>query len=124
MAVDAEQLIRDYWQKVWVEADLDALSDVVSEPTIRHTADGTHQLSVTALRARIGDALATICGSSVKIDSLAVVDDMVWARITLHGTTLTTMNPLTITWLAQYRIEGDKIAEMWALHQSGLDWNT
>ncbi len=120
---DAERVVRDYWQKVWVDADLDSLADVVAEPTIRHTIDGTHELTLAALRQRISDALRTICGSEVSIDSITVDGDMVWARVTLKGTTLATMAPLTLTWMAQYRLEGDKIAEMWALHRSGLDWN-
>ncbi len=120
---DAERVVRDYWQKVWVDADLDSLADVVAEPTIRHTIDGTHELTLAALRQRIADALRTMCGSEVSIDSITVDGDMVWARVTLKGTTLATMAPLTLTWMAQYRLEGDKIAEMWALHQSGLDWN-
>ena len=120
---DAERVVRDYWQKVWVEADLDSLADVVAEPTIRHTIDGTHELTLAALRQRIADALRTMCGSEVSIDSITVDGDMVWARVTLKGTTLATMAPLTLTWMAQYRLEGDKIAEMWALHRSGLDWN-
>lgn len=120
---DAERVVRDYWQKVWVDADLDSLADVVAEPTIRHTIDGTHELTLAALRQRISDALRTICGSEVSIDSITVDGDTVWARVTLKGTTLATMAPLTLTWMAQYRLEGDKIAEMWALHRSGLDWN-
>ena len=120
---DAERVVRDYWQKVWVEADLDSLADVVAEPTIRHTIDGTHELTLAALRQRIADALRTMCGSEVSIDSITVDGDTVWARVTLKGTTLATMAPLTLTWMAQYRLEGDKIAEMWALHRSGLDWN-
>ena len=120
---DAERVVRDYWQKIWVDADLDSLADVVAEPTIRHTIDGTHELTLAALRQRISDALRTICGSEVSIDSITVDGDTVWARVTLKGTTLATMAPLTLTWMAQYRLEGDKIAEMWALHRSGLDWN-
>ena len=120
---DAERVVRDYWQKVWVDADLDSLADVVAEPTIRHTIDGTHELTLDALRRRITDALRTMCGSEVIIDSITVDGDTVWARVTLKGTTLATMAPLTLTWMAQYRLEGDKIAEMWALHRSGLDWN-
>ena len=119
----AERVVRDYWQKVWIEADLDALADVVTEPIVRHTVDGTHELTLDAFRKRITEALRTMCGSGVTIDSITVDGDTVWARITLEGMTLATMTPLTLTWMAQYRLEGDKIAEMWALHRSGLDWN-
>ena len=119
----AERVIRDYWQKIWIEADLDALADVVAEPTIRHTVDGTHELTLDAFRKRITEALRTMCGSEVTFDAITVDGDTVWARLTLEGMTLATMTPLTLTWMAQYRLEGDKIAEMWALHRSGLDWN-
>ena len=120
---NAEQVVRDYWQKIWVEGDLDALDDIVTEPSVRHSPDGTFELTVTALKKRIAEALRTICGSSFAIDAITVDGDTVWARITLKGATLATMAPLSITWMAQYRLEGDRIAEMWALHESGLDWN-
>ena len=120
---DPAQVVRDYWQKIWVDNDLDTLDELVVNPTIRHTVDGTHELTPDALRMRITDALRTICGSEVTIDAQTVDGDTVWARITLKGATLATMSPLTLTWMAQYRLEGDKIAEMWALHQSGLDWS-
>ena len=95
---DAERVVRDYWQKVWVDADLDSLADVVVDLTIRHTIDGTHELTLEALRGRIADALRTMCGSEVIIDSITVDGDTVWARVTLKGTTLATMAPLTLTW--------------------------
>lgn len=119
----AEQVVRDYWHKVWIDQDLDALAELVTEPMIRHTVDGTHEFDLPALKKRITDALRTVCGSELGFDSMTVDGDTVWARITLRGTTLATMAPLTITWIAQYRLEDDRIAEMWALHHPDLDWN-
>ena len=103
--------------------DLDALDGIVTEPSVRHSPDGTFELTVSGLKKRIAEALRTICGSSFDIDAITVDGDTVWARITLKGATLATMAPLSVTWMAQYRLEGDRIAEMWALHESGLDWN-
>ncbi len=120
---DAEHVVREYWQRIWVDGDLDSLAEFVADPTVRHTNDGTRELTIDGLRSRISDALRTICGSRVRIDAIRVDDDEVWARITLEGTTLATMAPMTLTWMAQYRLENGKIAEMWALHQPGLDWN-
>jgi hypothetical protein len=119
----AERLVRDYWEKIWVDQDLTALADLVTEPVVRHTGEGTRALTLSELRNRIADALRTTCGSDLTFEALTVDGDTVWARITLRGTTLATMAPLTVTWLAQYRLEGAKIAEMWVLHRSDLDWN-
>lgn len=119
----AERVVRDYWQKIWIDQDLSSLADLVTDPVIRHTSDGTRSLDLSALKNRISDALRTVCGSELTFDSLTVDGDKVWARITLKGTTLATMSTLTLTWMAEYRLEGERIAEMWVLHRSDLDWN-
>lgn len=123
MAADAEQLVRTYWQRVWLERDLDALDELVTDPVMRHTLDGSAPLSVAKLKDRLGDALAAVRSEEMSIDALTVDGDTVWLRLTLQSVSMATMTPMPLTYMAQYRIENGRIAEIWQLHQSGLDWH-
>ena len=122
MSVDVEALVRGYWQRVWLERDLDAIDEFFADPTIRHTVDGTVRHSVAELRRRIDDGLRAVRGTEISVDAVTVVGDTAWTRVTLRGTSLPSMTPMTVTWMAQYRIADGLIAESWALHQAGLDW--
>ena len=118
----AEEIVLNYWTKVWVERDLSVLGDLHTDPTIRHTLNGTQTLTIAELTVQLTDGLQTIRGEDFTLDALTVVDDTAWVRLTLRGISLAAMTPMNYTWMAQYRLEGGKIAETWALHQANLDW--
>lgn len=118
----AAELVDRYWQNVWIERDLDVIDELYTDPTIRHTAAGSRSLTINELRGTLTDALRVLRGETFTVDQLTVVEDTAWLRLTLHGVSMATMTPTTIVWLAQYRLVGNRIAETWALHQTGLDW--
>ena len=118
----AESAVRGYWERVWLERDLDALEDLVADPIVRHTAEGTETLTRLELRRRLAAAFEAVRASEVSMDALVADGDAVWVRLTLRGVSLATAAPMSLAWLAQYRIEGGRIAELWALHQPGADW--
>lgn len=118
----AEDVLRRYWESVWIERDLSVLSDLYTDPTIRHTVNGSRTVDLATLAANLTDSLRAMRGESFNIDQLTVVDDIAWLRLTLQGLSLAAMTPITIVWMAQYRLEGGRIAETWALHNAGLDW--
>ena len=118
----AESAVRGYWERVWLERDLDALEDLVADPMVRHTAEGTETLTRLELRRRLTAAFEAVRASEVSMDALVADGDAVWVRLTLRGVSLATAAPMSLAWLAQYRIEGGRIAELWALHQPGADW--
>lgn len=122
-AAAAAEVVRRYWDDVWLQRDLSVLGDLYTEPTVRHTSSGSRTMTLADLERQLGDALNALRGESFKIDALTIVDDVAWVRLTLHGVSMATMAPMIFTWMAQYRLEGNKIAETWALHQSGLDWH-
>lgn len=122
MTSDPGAVVRSYWDRVWKERDVEALDDLVTEPSIRHTAHGTTRFTTEELKAHLCDALAAVRTEEVSIEALSVDGPYVWVRATVHAVSLATMTPLPLAWLAQYRIEGDRIAEVWALHQSNMTW--
>ncbi|MDE0656344.1 MAG: nuclear transport factor 2 family protein [Acidimicrobiaceae bacterium] len=122
-AASAESVVRAYWERVWLEQDLDALEDLVTEPVVRHTAEGTQSLTRHQYRRRLADAFEAVRATEVSIDSVTADGLTVWIRLTLRGVSLATAAPMSLAWLGQYRIEGGRIAELWALHQPGTDWS-
>lgn len=122
MTTENEALVSRLWHEIWIDGDLDKLGEIVADPYVRHTRDGTMSGTPADYARHIESAIRTIRGTELTISTLASVDDMVFARLRLHAMNLSTGTPLKLTWLAQYRIEGDRIAEAWSLHQSGIDW--
>ena len=124
MTSDPAAVVRSYWDRVWVERDVDAVDDLFTEPSIRHTAHGDHRFTIEELKAHLCDALNAVRAEHVVIEAMSVDGAHVWLRATVHAVSLATMAPLDLAWLAQYRVEGDRIAETWALHQSNMVWGT
>lgn len=120
---DADDIVHRYWTRVWLERDLTVIAESYTDPTVRHTVDGTRTVSVADLQAQLTESLRAFRGESFSVDALTIDDGMAWARITLRGVSLATMTPMVMTWMAQYRIVDSRIAETWALHQTGLDWH-
>ena len=119
----AESVVRAYWERVWLERDLDALDHLISDPVVRHTAEGTQSLTRQEMRRLLAGAFETVRATEVSIDAITADGPTVWIRLTLRGVSLATAAPMSLVWLAQYRIEGQRIAELWALHQPGTDWS-
>ena len=124
MTTDPAAVVRSYWDRVWIDRDLDALDDLVTDPSIRHTADGTATFTTSELKAHLRDALAAIRTERLTIEALTVDGPDVWFRATVHAVSLATMAPVSLAWLAQYRVQDGRIAEAWALHQVNTDWAT
>lgn len=122
MTSDPVAIVRSYWDRVFLERDLNALDDLVTDPSIRHTADGTKRFSRDELKAHLSDVLHAMRAEQVVFEAVTVDGDTVWLRSTIHAVSMATMTPLNIAWLAQYRVDGDRIAEAWSLHQANQDW--
>ena len=119
---DNEQLVDRLWNQIWIEGALEKLAEVIADPFVRHTRDGTEVTTPAEYAHHIESAIRTIRGTEMVVDHIASVDDMVFARLHLHGLNLSTGTTVKITWLTQYRVAEGRIAEAWTMHQSGLDW--
>ncbi len=120
---DPESVVRRYWERIWLERDLDALESLVSEPIVRHGPDGTETLTRRQLRQRLAGAFDAVRASEVSFDAITTEGATVWVRLTVRGVSLATAAPMSLAWLAQYRVEGGRIVELWGLHQAGADWS-
>ena len=121
-AAEPESVVRSYWERIWLERDLDALEDLVSDPIVRHGPDGTETLTRRQLRQRLAGAFEAIRASEVSVHAVTADGDSVWIRLTLRGVSLATASAIPVAWMGQYRVSGGRIAEIWSLHQAGIDW--
>ena len=119
----AESVVRRYWERIWLERDLDALESLVSEPIVRHGPDGTETLTRPQLRQRLASAFEAVRACELSFDAITTEGATVWVRLTVRGVSLATAAPMSLAWLAQYRVEGGRIVELWGLHQAGADWS-
>lgn len=119
----AEEVVRSYWERIWRHGQLDALNDLVADPIIRHTSDGSQRLTRAELRALVAEIRMSVRFNDIDWDAWAVSDTSLWVRLTLRGVSLATSLPMTVTWMAQYRVIAGRIVELWALNQASLDWN-
>ena len=120
---DPAAVVREYWENVFVERDLDAIDALVTDPTVRHTAEGNRSFSPEEFKEHLRDALCAFRTEAVTFDHISSDGPNVWLRATVRAVSLATMTPMCISWLAQYRVEGGRIAEAWALHQTNVDWS-
>lgn len=122
MTTDHEALVTRLWNQIWIDGELDRLAEVVRDPYIRHTREGTETTTPTAYARHLESAVRTIRGTEVQINAMVTSGDIVFARLNLHGVNMETGNAVKLTWMAQYRIADGRIAEAWTMHQPGLDW--
>lgn len=122
MTRESEALVEQLWRRIWIDGDLEDLSDLIADPFVRHTRDGTETLSPAAYGRHIASVVRSLRGTEVSFDHLASCDDHVYARVTVDGFNLATEKPLHVIWLAQYRIADGRIAEAWTLHRTDLGW--
>jgi predicted SnoaL-like aldol condensation-catalyzing enzyme len=122
MTTENEELVVRLWNQIWIEGELDDLDQLVADPYIRHTRDGTVTASPAAYAEHLSSVVRMIRGTEVRVVDMASTDDMVFARLHLDGVNLDNGNTLRLTWLTQYRLADGRIAEAWTMHQSGLDW--
>jgi predicted SnoaL-like aldol condensation-catalyzing enzyme len=117
-----EDLVRRLWHTIWITGEVETLDQLVADPYVRHTRDGTVATSPVAYAKHLAGVVRTVRGTDVTIAHIGSVDDMVYARVHLDGVNLDTGNRLNLTWLTQYRIADGRIAEAWTMHLSDLDW--
>ncbi len=122
MSRENEALIETLWNHIWIDQSLDRLGEVLADPFVRHTRDGTERTTPQRYGRHVSSSVATIRPTRLHFDQISSVDDFVFARIGLEGVNVAIGSTIKITWLAQYRIADGLIAESWSMHQTDLDW--
>ncbi|MCY3851796.1 MAG: nuclear transport factor 2 family protein [Acidimicrobiaceae bacterium] len=122
MSCENEALVETLWNHIWIDQSLDRLGEVLADPFVRHTRDGTEHTTPRRYARHVSSSASTIRPTRLHFDQISSVDDCVFARLALEGINVAVGSTIKITWLAQYRIAAGLIAESWSMHQTGLDW--
>ena len=122
MSRENEELAETLWKHIWLDRSLARLGEVLADPFVRHTRDGTERTTPERYARHVSSSVATIRPTKLHFDHVASVDDCVFARLRLEGVNVAVGAPVKITWIAQYRIAEGLIAESWSMHQTDLDW--
>ena len=123
MSREPAEIVEALWRRIWIDGELAALDDLVADPYVRHTREGTVSQSPAEYGEAVSAAIEVVRGTKVQLDDFAAVGNNVWARMTLRSVNIALGEEVTITWMGQYRIADDRIAESWVLHEAGIDWS-
>ena len=69
-----EEIVHRHWTRVWLERDLSALGELYTDPTIRHSVEGSRTVSIADLGNQLGDGLRALRGE-FGVDLTAVLQD-------------------------------------------------
>jgi len=124
MNTDHEGIVMRYWNTTWIDREFESLRQILTDPVLRHTPNGSEQRSVEDLAADLARATRSVRSSGVLLESFASNEGDSFCRIRPKGVSLTTGNPLDVSFLCEYRFEHDRISEVWQLHQTSPAWQT
>ncbi|MBT5137886.1 MAG: nuclear transport factor 2 family protein [Acidimicrobiaceae bacterium] len=110
------------WRTIWLGDPADGLDDILSDPYIRHTRDGTASVTIREYVEHMRQATRNVRGTDLRVDQSVEMADRTFIRVTLMGVNITSGDPVMITVVGEYRLNEGRIAESWSMHQSGLDW--
>lgn len=105
------KLLQDWYRRVWIEADLDAVDRYFSPRT---GADGLMpdgQVGPEDFKALVPALLALVRNLDIRIDRWIEAGDWLWAQISVHAVTAEGMAPICAAGQVMMRIEGDRITE-------------
>ena len=121
---EARALVRRWWDGIWREGDLDIVHELCTDPFTRHTGMGSERLTHEQYKQKLVQTQRILRGAVTTIDDEVVDGDKVWSRATSRGVNLEHLDSTVMTWMVIHRIEGDRIAEVWAATLPGVEWET
>jgi hypothetical protein len=105
------ELLRTWYQRVWIEADPSAIDDYFAPRAGANGLMPDGQVSAEDFRALVPALLSLIRDLRIDIDRSVESEDWFWAQITVRGTTAQGMDPIRASGQIMMRIEDDKIVE-------------
>ena len=78
------------WQALWIDGDTDTALGCLHDPYVRHGVEGPPTMSPEAYVAHVSKVTSDLRGTSIDVDHLHEVGDMLYARFTMRGVNVTT----------------------------------
>jgi ketosteroid isomerase-like protein len=119
---EVQAFLRQWWEGVWGEGDVDLVDDLVAERYVSHTPTGTRRLTRAELKDLLVEVQRGLHLSVTAVDDIAVDGDKVWLRATSRGVDLRTGEPALRTWMILYRFEEGLLVEGWTASVLDVDW--
>jgi hypothetical protein len=123
-AAEARALVGRWFDEVWGQGRLELIDELVAEPYVRHSQQGTVVRTRQEVKEDFVQYLRVIRHAVTTVDDQTVDDDRVWSRLTSKGVSAETGDPVTITWLQINRIADGRLAETWVLTARDVDWTS
>ena len=120
MSSDVKEVVEGFWDKVWLHADVEGASAHVTDDVVFHLF-GSTATGVEAWKESAKGYFAAFPDFRAPIDFVIADRDMLAVRWTGEGThqgelrgIAPTGEKVKITGVAIFRVDGDKIAEVWS----------
>lgn len=120
--MDPAEIVDRWQQRAWGECDLSAVDDLVAEHYVRHGPSGTARRTRTQLKDDLRQYQRALGRPVITVHDRLVSGDKVWSRVTMRGASVDTGEPRTMQWIQIHRVEGDRIAEVWSLYATDVEW--
>lgn len=119
---DAAAIVDEWQTRAWGECDLDVVDELIAEPFVRHSLNGSAKRSRDELKADVGEYRKAFGKAVIDVRDRVVDGDKVWLRTTIRGASLQTGEPRSLDRIQIYRLDNGLIAEVWTLHATDVGW--
>ena len=121
--MDPTEVVQRWWGEVW-GGDLSVIDEIVAEPYVRHTMDGTKTQTREELKADMVQYFRVLNKPRVRIGDQAVSGSTVWSRVDTEGVNIETEATTRITWIQIHRLDDTgRIAESWTMYSRDAHWD-
>lgn len=118
----ADNVLIRCWQALWIDHDTDAVLGCLHDTYVRHGVDGAVTMTPEMYAGHVRKVTSNLRGTSIDVDHVHEVGDMLYARFTLKGVNVATGGNISIAWIGHYRLVDGKLAESWTMRQSDFAW--
>lgn len=104
-------LLKDWYQRVYIEGDLDAISEYFAPRSIANGLMAELQVGPDDFRELVPTVMRLIREPSVAIDAHLDSGDWLWALVTVRAKSAQSMAPVEFSGQVMMRVENGRIAE-------------
>lgn len=121
-ASDPIHVVEQWQARAWGECDLSAVDELAADPLLRHGPTGTQRRSHDDLKDDLRSYQRALGKPDITVHERVADGEHVWSRITMSGASMDTGEARTLQWLQIHRVVDGRIAELWALYATDVNW--
>ena len=105
------EILTAWYEKVWVEADLDAVAEFFDVEALASGLMTDFAAQIEDFQILVPAVLHVVRNVTFSIEDSMEMDDRVWVRMTLHAKKASDMSPIHIPGQVMARLKNGKIIE-------------